>query len=142
MPAPPSLCSGNTNGAPIATIAITGTHNRNVARQVNTSSSSPESSGPSATPTEMLAAHAPIAIPRCLGLKNIEKISPSVAGMTAAAAIPSTARQKIIQPGSPAYAARNETTANTPEPMVNTSRRPTRSPNVPMATRKPAMRKP
>ena len=68
--------------------------------------------------------------------------SASTEGMTAAPAMPSTARQAMSISGLVENAATTEVSPNTAAPMSSNRFRPIRSPRLPIVTRKPAIRNP
>jgi hypothetical protein len=70
------------------------------------------------------------------------KISDSVDGASVAPAIPRRARLAISISGLVEKAARSDRTPNAAAPTRSSLRRPIRSPNVPIVTRKPATMKP
>jgi hypothetical protein len=73
---------------------------------------------------------------------NIPVTSANTDGITAAPATPSNARQAISISALRENAAAADATPNTAAPASNTLFRPTRSPTVPIVTKKPAIKKP
>jgi len=84
----------------------------------------------------------PNAAPSCLGSWNIRRISASTDGMTVAAAMPSRARATSSISVDDEYAASRDAAMNPTAPAISTRRWPTRSPSVPIVSRKPAIMKP
>ncbi len=70
------------------------------------------------------------------------RMSESVEGANVAAAMPSTARARISISAVVAKAANTDAMPNAPAPIINSRRRPMRSPSVPIVMRKPASRNP
>ena len=87
-------------------------------------------------------AQTPIANARCRASPNRLLIKDSVEGISVAPATPSSARATISHRAVGANAAKTEAAANAAIPIINSRRRPIRSPNVPIVIRNPAMRKP
>jgi hypothetical protein len=104
-----------------------GTLTRKIERQPAAATSAPPATGPSATPSEPIAPHAPSARARCAGSGNWRTIRASEHGSSADAPRPWTARAAISTLSCGAAAQAAEPTANTARPTVNTRRAPTRS---------------
>src|SRR5437764_9195218 len=101
------------------------------------SSSAPPTTGPMATASPTAPAHTPMARARSRGSNTFEMID-SVAGRTAAAPMPMTARAAMSWLGSWAYAEASDARPNSPRPASRTSRRPYRSPSTPAVNSRPA----
>jgi hypothetical protein len=89
-----------------------------------------------------MVAHTPIATARCRTSTNRVLINDSVEGMSVAPATPSSALARMSSSALGANAARTDTAANATTPIDSRRRLPSRSPTVPMVTRKPAMKNP
>ena len=119
-----------------------GTATRNAAPHQSESTSTPPTIGPAAIPPANNVAQTPIATARCRGSGNMFETNERVDGISVAPAIPSSALAAIRSSALCANAASSETTANAAIPTISKRRRPTRSPRVPIVTKKPASRKP
>jgi hypothetical protein len=102
----------------------------------------PPSTGPIAPPAEYAAIQNPIAVVRCLGSRNMVKISESVEGATVAPAMPMIARLAMSISALVENAASNDASAKPPAPPSSSLRRPMRSPSVPIVMSRPATMKP
>jgi len=100
-------------------------------RQPNASISSPPTSGPAATEMAPAATQATVARSRSARFVNRWGTSASVAGSSAAAPAPWTARAPISQPIPGAVAHAADAAVNTAMPPSSMRRSPTRSPSAP-----------
>ena len=82
-----------------------------------------------------------MAVERCLGSRNIVKMSDSVDGAIVAPAIPISARLAMSISELCENAANSDASAN-PAAPARKACRPIRSPSVPIVIRRPATRKP
>ena len=105
----------------------TGTLIRKIERQPAAATSTPPSTGPSATPAEPMPPHTPSARARARGSGNWCTSRASEHGSSAEAPRPWSARAAISTPSDGAAAQAADPTANVASPMVNTLRAPTRS---------------
>jgi hypothetical protein len=95
-----------------------------------------------ALPAEKLPIQTPIATERSFGSWNMAKIRDRVDGASVAPAMPSSARLTMSISAVVENAASTDTMPNAAAPIINSLRRPTRSPSVPIVMREPATKKP
>ena len=94
--------------------------------------------GPTAIPSPMVPAHAPMARARSVGSRNESLMMESDDGMVIAAPAPMTARQAISTWTEPENAAPIEPAAKTASPIRKNRRRPNLSARVPPTKSRPA----
>ncbi len=114
-----------------------GTLTKKIHSQPRASVRMPPISGPIATAPPTVAPQMPIAFPRSRP-SNSCAISASAVENIAAAPTPCRPRAKLRMVGSEASPQRNEAKTKSPKPMLNTRRRPRRSPIEPKTSRKEA----
>ena len=135
MRAPVSRSPSGTWASVIAIVARpTGTFTKKIHSQPRCSVITPPMTGPTATEKPVVAPHSPIAVPRSLG-GNSWAISASEVANIIAPPRPWTARAMFSTVGVPARPQTNEAATNRPIPVRKTSRRPSRSPSEPAASR-------
>ncbi len=120
----------------IAAIPI-GTLTKKIHSQPRPSVRMPPISGPIATAPPTVAPQIPIALARSRP-SNSWAISASEVANIAAAPVPCRPRPRFSSVGSPARPQRNDANVNRAKPIVNTRRRPRRSPIEPNTSRKEA----
>ncbi len=130
--------SGSTSAAATSTASANGTFIQNTECHVKCSSSHPPAVGPMATANPAMAVHTAIAAPRAFGEVKVAVSTASVAGNTAAANTPITARAATTVPTPVDSAPPTDTTATPARPIIIIRRRPYLSPRCPQASRNPA----
>ena len=129
---------GTTRAMATRATAITGTLIISTEPHQKCSRRKPPVTGPRATARPAVAAHTAMAVARSFGaVKTLTRMA-SVAGNISAAPMPIAARQPIRAPGLSDIAARAENPANRASPICIRPLRPTRSPRLPAAIRRPA----
>ena len=118
--------------------SMTGMFIRNAACQLNVWMTQPPTIGPTAAPTDAIAAHTAIAYRRCCRSRNMFRTSDNVEGIMTAPPTPSSARAPMSIHGAVASAPATDAIAKRTAPMSRLRRRPNRSPAVLIATSKPA----
>jgi hypothetical protein len=103
----------------------------------NLLSSRPPAIGPSAMPSPMVAAQAPMARARPAGVRKMSLMIDSDEGITSAAPAPITARPAISHGADPASAATADPAAKTASPAAKNSLRPNRSARLPPVSSSP-----
>ncbi len=130
--------SGTAHHARPTTTTTNGTFTRNTEPHQNCESSSPPSTGPSASPRPATADHTPNARARSLGSVNTFVRTAIEVGMISAAPNPMIPRQTISAVALEENAATADAIPNTTRPTCSTMARPKRSPRLPPTSRKPA----
>ena len=120
----------------IATIPI-GTLTKKIHSQPRFSVITPPISGPTATAPPTVAPQTPNAVARSLPWNSWPISANEVANMPAPP-IPCRPRQRFSSVGSSLIPHRNEAKVKIPKPIVNTRRRPSRSPRLPAVSRNEA----
>ena len=105
-------------------------------------SSTPPSTGPSATPPDITALHTAIALPRSRSSWNRLRIRASVLGIRVAPPTPSSARAPISMAALVLYAATRDAAEKVAAPSRSSLRRPIRSPIEPIVRSRPARTNP
>ena len=129
--------SGSQRSPKKAASSTNGTLTRNTQRQSATSTSTPPTTGPSASPSPATADQIPAALARSSGGKSTTS-KDSAGGITHAAATPISARAAISSPTVCAAAASTDVTAKPISPSTNTRRRPNRSASPLPTSNRPA----
>ena len=120
----------------IAPIPI-GTLRKKIHSQPRLSVTIPPTSGPTATAPPTTAPQTPNAVARSLPWNSWPIRASEVANMPAPPT-PCSPRARLSRVGSSAMPQRNEAKVKIPNPIVNTRRRPSRSPSEPAVSRKAA----
>jgi len=118
---------------------MTGMVIRNAACQLNVSMP-PPTMGPTAAPTDAIAAHTAIAQRRCCRPRNMLRTKDKVDGIMIAPPTPRSARAPMSIHGVVARAPTTDAIVKTTEPMSRFRLRSNRSPTVLIATSRPASR--